>query len=106
MNSCRQFSFLRHRGACNLQLAESGQSAAVAGEDSGSANHSGDSHTGRLPNDAVPEGWFLPFADTVEVEQSQVAVANIHTQYTSSLGDYDHAKLSLVRTLRVAEEGV
>ncbi|MGH9522424.1 MAG: TolC family protein, partial [Terriglobales bacterium] len=45
-------------------------------------------------------------ADTVEVVQSQEAVASAHEQYISSLYSYNYAKISLVRALGVAEEGV
>jgi len=44
--------------------------------------------------------------DTVEVVQSQEAVASAHEQYISSLYSYNYAKISLVRALGVAEEGV
>ncbi len=45
-------------------------------------------------------------ADTVEVVQSQEAVASAHEQYISSLYSYNYAKISLVRALGTAEEGV
>jgi len=45
-------------------------------------------------------------ADTVEVVQSQEAVASAHEQYISSLYSYNYAKISLVRALGVAEGGV
>jgi outer membrane protein TolC len=45
-------------------------------------------------------------ADTVEVVQSQEAVASAHEQYISSLYNYNYAKISLVRALGTAEEGV
>jgi outer membrane protein TolC len=45
-------------------------------------------------------------ADTVEVVQSQEAVASSHEQYISSLYSYNFAKISLARALGVAEEGV
>jgi outer membrane protein TolC len=44
--------------------------------------------------------------DTVEVVQSQEAVASAHEQYISSLYNYNHAKISLVRALGIAEQGV
>jgi outer membrane protein TolC len=44
--------------------------------------------------------------DTVEVVQSQEAVAGAHEQYISSLYSYNFAKISLARALGVAEEGV
>ena len=44
--------------------------------------------------------------DTVEVVQSQEAVASAHEQYISSLYSYNFAKISLVRALGIAEEGV
>jgi outer membrane protein TolC len=45
-------------------------------------------------------------ADSVEVVQSQEAVASAHEQYISSLYSYNYAKISLVRALGVAETGV
>ena len=45
-------------------------------------------------------------ADTVEVVQSQEAVASAHEQYISSLYSYNFAKISLARALGVAEEAV
>jgi outer membrane protein TolC len=45
-------------------------------------------------------------ADTVEVVQSQEAVASAHEQYISSLYNYNYAKISLARVLGIAEEGV
>ena len=45
-------------------------------------------------------------ADTVEVVQSQEAVASAHEQYISSLYSYNFAKISLARALGLAEEGV
>ena len=44
--------------------------------------------------------------DTVEVVQSQEAVASSHEQYISSLYSYNYAKISLVRALGIAEQGV
>jgi outer membrane protein TolC len=44
--------------------------------------------------------------DTVEVVQSQEAVASAHEQYISSLYNYNYAKISLVRALGIAEHGV
>ena len=44
--------------------------------------------------------------DTVEVVQSQETVASAHEQYISSLYNYNYAKISLVRALGIAEEGV
>ena len=44
--------------------------------------------------------------DTVEVVQSQEAVASAHEQYISSLYSYNYAKISLARALGIAEEGV
>jgi outer membrane protein TolC len=44
--------------------------------------------------------------DTVEVVQSQEAVASAHEQYISSLYNYNFSKISLARALGVAEEGV
>jgi outer membrane protein TolC len=44
--------------------------------------------------------------DTVEVVQSQEAVASTHEQYISSLYNYNYAKISLARALGLAEEGV
>jgi len=45
-------------------------------------------------------------ADSVEVVQSQEAVASAHEQYISSLYNYNYAKISLARALGVAEQGV
>ena len=45
-------------------------------------------------------------ADTVEVVQSQEAVASAHEQYISSLYSYNYAKISLVRALGISEQGV
>jgi outer membrane protein TolC len=44
--------------------------------------------------------------DTVEVVQSQEAVASAHEQYISSLYNYNYAKISLVRAVGIAEQGV
>jgi outer membrane protein TolC len=44
--------------------------------------------------------------DTVEVVQSQEAVASAHEQYISSLYNYNFARISLARALGVAEAGV
>jgi outer membrane protein TolC len=44
--------------------------------------------------------------DTVEVVQSQEAVASAHEQYISSLYSYNFAKISLARALGAGEEGV
>jgi outer membrane protein TolC len=44
--------------------------------------------------------------DTVEVVQSQEAVARAHEQHISSLYSFNFAKISLARALGVAEEGV
>ena len=44
--------------------------------------------------------------DTVEVVQSQELVASAHEQYISSLYNYNYAKISLVRALGIAEQGV
>jgi outer membrane protein TolC len=44
--------------------------------------------------------------DTVEVVQSQQAVASAHEQYISSLYSYNYAKITLARALGIAEEGV
>ncbi|MGC2270452.1 MAG: TolC family protein, partial [Candidatus Sulfotelmatobacter sp.] len=44
--------------------------------------------------------------DTVEVVQSEEAVASAHEQYISSLYSYNYAKISLVRALGIAEQGV
>ena len=44
--------------------------------------------------------------DTVEVVQSQEAVASAHEQYISSLYNYNFAKISLARALGAAEKGV
>jgi outer membrane protein TolC len=44
--------------------------------------------------------------DTVEVVQSQEAVASAHEQYISSLYSYNFAKISLARAVGIAEEGV
>jgi outer membrane protein TolC len=44
--------------------------------------------------------------DTVEVVQSQEAVASAHEQYISSLYSYNLAKISLARALGLAEQGV
>lgn len=44
--------------------------------------------------------------DTVEVVQSQEAVASAHEQFISSLYNYNFAKISLARALGFAEEGV
>jgi outer membrane protein TolC len=45
-------------------------------------------------------------ADTVEVVQSQQAVAGAHEQYISSLYNYNFAKISLARVMGMAAEGV
>jgi outer membrane protein TolC len=45
-------------------------------------------------------------ADTVEVVQSQEAVASAHEQYISSLYSFNFAKISLARAVGVAEAGV
>jgi outer membrane protein TolC len=44
--------------------------------------------------------------DSVEVVQSQETVASAHEQYISSLYSYNYAKISLVRALGMAEQGV
>lgn len=44
--------------------------------------------------------------DTVEVVQSQQAVASAHEQYISSLYSYNLAKITLARGLGAAEEGI
>jgi len=44
--------------------------------------------------------------DTVEVTQSQEAVASAHEQFISSLYNFNYAKISLARVLGIAEEGV
>jgi outer membrane protein TolC len=44
--------------------------------------------------------------DTVEVVQSQEAVASAHEQYISSLYSYNFAKISLIRALGAGEQGV
>ena len=44
--------------------------------------------------------------DTVEVVQSQQAVAAAHEQYISSLYNYNFAKISLIRALGAGEQGV
>ena len=44
--------------------------------------------------------------DTVEVVQSQEAVASAHEQYISSLYSFNFAKISLARAIGVAEAGV
>ncbi|MHB8500624.1 MAG: TolC family protein [Candidatus Acidiferrales bacterium] len=44
--------------------------------------------------------------DTVEVVQSQEAVASAHEQFISSLYGFNFAKIALARALGVAEEGV
>ncbi|HET7892489.1 MAG TPA: TolC family protein [Candidatus Sulfotelmatobacter sp.] len=44
--------------------------------------------------------------DTVEVVQSQEAVASAHEQYISSLYSYNFAKISLIRALGNGERGV
>ena len=44
--------------------------------------------------------------DSVEVVQSQEALASAHEHYISSLYNHDTAKISLVRALGTAEEGV
>lgn len=44
--------------------------------------------------------------DTVEVVQSQQAVASAHEQYISSLYSYNFAKISLIRALGIGEQGV
>jgi outer membrane protein TolC len=44
--------------------------------------------------------------DTVEVVQSEEAVASAHEQYISSLYNYNYGKISLVRALGIAEQGV
>jgi outer membrane protein TolC len=44
--------------------------------------------------------------DTVEVVQSQESVASAHEQYISSLYNFNFAKISLIRALGIAEQGV
>jgi len=44
--------------------------------------------------------------DTVEVVQSQEAVASAHEQYINSLYNFNFSKISLARALGIAEEGV
>ena len=44
--------------------------------------------------------------DTVEVVQSQEAVASAHEQYISSLYNYNFAKISLIRALGAGVQGV
>src|SRR6202048_571618 len=44
--------------------------------------------------------------DTVEVVQSQEAVSSAHEQYISSLYSYNYAKISVVRAMGIAEQGV
>jgi outer membrane protein TolC len=44
--------------------------------------------------------------DTVEVVQSQEAVASAHEQYISSLYSYNFAKISFIRALGIGEQGV
>lgn len=44
--------------------------------------------------------------DTVEVVQSQEAVASAHEQYISSLYSFNFAKISLARALGAGEAGV
>jgi outer membrane protein TolC len=44
--------------------------------------------------------------DSVEVVQSQEAVASAHEQYISSLYKYNSAKISLIRALGAGEQGV
>jgi outer membrane protein TolC len=44
--------------------------------------------------------------DSVEVVQSEESVASAHEQYISSLYNFNFAKISLVRALGIAEEGV
>lgn len=44
--------------------------------------------------------------NTVEVVQSQETLASAHEQYISSLYSYNFAKISLVRALGIAEQGV
>ena len=44
--------------------------------------------------------------DTVEVVQSQEAVASAHERYISSLYSYNFAKISMARALGLAEQGV
>jgi outer membrane protein TolC len=45
-------------------------------------------------------------ADSVEVVQSQEALASAHEQYITSLFNHDSAKISLARALGLAEEGI
>ena len=44
--------------------------------------------------------------NTVEVVQSQQAVASAHEQYISSLYNYNYAKISLARAMGTSEQGV
>ena len=44
--------------------------------------------------------------DTVEVVQSQQAVASAHEQYISSLYSFNFAKISLIRAMGIGEQGV
>jgi outer membrane protein TolC len=44
--------------------------------------------------------------DSVEVVQSQEAVASAHEQYISSLYNYNFAKISLIRAQGIAEQGL
>jgi len=45
-------------------------------------------------------------ADSVEIVQSQEAVANAHEQYISTLYNYSFAKISLIRAVGAGERGV
>jgi hypothetical protein len=56
---------------------------------------------GSVPAKSVPG-----VTDTVEVVQSQEAVASAHEQYISSLYHYNFARISLVRAMGIAEAGV
>jgi len=44
--------------------------------------------------------------DTVEIVQSQELVVSAHEQYITSLYNYNLAKITLVRAIGIAEEGV
>jgi len=50
--------------------------------------------------------FIAGITDTVEVVQSQEAVASAHENYISSLYSFNYAKISLARALGLAEEGV
>jgi len=83
--------------AALLNLESSAQQVRVAESNVGLAEE-----TLRQSRDRFAAG----VTDTVEVVQAQQSVASAHENYISSLYAYNYAKISLVRALGLAEEGV